>query len=103
MTVPKETLPGVSFTSGVPGGGAAPVPVNCTDWGELGASSLMVRLAVRCLAASGENVTEMLQLEATGYAPEQALVIWKSAGFAPPSRTEEMCSVAVPALVTVTA
>jgi hypothetical protein len=31
VTVPNETLVGVSFTIGVPGGGAAPVPINCTD------------------------------------------------------------------------
>src|ERR1700730_506803 len=101
VTVPKETLLGVSFTTGVPGGGDAPVPVNCTDWGETGASSLMVRLAVRWPAPSGENVTATLQVEATGYAPEQALATWKSAGFAPLGRTEEMCRVALPALVTV--
>ena len=31
VTAPNETLAGVSFAIGVPGGGAAPVPVNCTD------------------------------------------------------------------------
>ena len=31
VTAPKEMLLGVSLTAGVPGGGAAPVPVNCTD------------------------------------------------------------------------
>jgi len=91
----------VSFTTGVPGGGAAPVPVNCTDWGELGASSLMTRLAVRWPAPSGENVTVMMQLVFTGYAPEQAVATWKSEGFAPLAKTEEMCRAAVPALVTV--
>src|ERR1700676_592026 len=30
VTAPKEMLLGVSFTIGVPGGAAAPVPVNCT-------------------------------------------------------------------------
>src|SRR4029077_15232697 len=62
----------------------------------------MVRLAVRWPAPRGENVTVMLQEEATGYAPEHALVTWKSAGFAPPGSTEETCSVAAPELVMVT-
>jgi hypothetical protein len=66
-------LLGVSFTIGVPGGAAAPVPVNCTDWGESGASSIIVMLAVRWPAPSGENVTVMLQVAATGTGLEQAL------------------------------
>jgi hypothetical protein len=43
----------------------------------------------------------MTQLVFTGYAPEQALATWKSEGFAPLGKKEEMCRVAVPALVTV--
>ena len=63
VTVPKEMLFGVSFTTDVPGEGAAPMPVNCTDCGEFAASSVMMRDAVRCPAPTGENVTAMLQLE----------------------------------------
>jgi hypothetical protein len=43
----------------------------------------------------------MLQLDPAGYAPEHALFTWKSARFAPLGSTEEMCSDALPELVTV--
>jgi hypothetical protein len=102
VTVPKEMLFGVSFKTGVPGGGAAPKPVSCTDCGEFAASSLMMRDAARWPAPTGENVTAILQAEPLGYAPEQPLFIWKSAGFAPLGSTEEMCSGALPELVTMT-
>ena len=78
------------------------MPVNCTDWGEFAASSLIMRDAVRWPAPTGENVTAMLQLEPLGYVPEQGLFTWKSAGFAPLGSTEEMCSGAPPELVTMT-
>ena len=74
VTIPNEMLFGVSFTTGVPGGGAAPMPVNCTDWGEFAASSVIMRDAVRWPAPTGENVTAILQLEPLGYVPEQVLV-----------------------------
>src|SRR5258708_40106436 len=57
--------------------------------------------AVRWPAPTGENVTAMLQLVPAGYAPEHALFTWKSARFAPLGSTEEMCSDALPELVTV--
>jgi hypothetical protein len=101
VTVPNEMLVGVNFATGVPGGGAAPVPVNCTDCGESGASSLMVIVAVRCPAAWGANVTTMSQVAPAGYAPEQPLATWKSAAFAPPGRTDDICSGAGPMLLTV--
>ncbi len=101
VTIPKAMLFGVTFTTGVPGGGAAPIPVNATDWGEFAASSLMTRDAVRWPAPTGENITAMLQLDPAGYAPEHALFTWKSARFAPLGSTEEICSDALPELVTV--
>ena len=58
-------------------------------------------MALRWPAPSGENVTKILQVPPAGYAPEQALEIWKSPGFAPPGTTEEMCSGPGPTLVTV--
>src|ERR1700730_6271141 len=74
VTGPKETLAGVSFTIGVPGGAAAPVPANCTDCGESAASSMIVMLAVRWPAPIGENVTLTLQVPATGTGVEQGLL-----------------------------
>src|SRR6266849_6933226 len=102
VTVPNATALGLRVTTGLPGGGAWPVPVSGTDCGELGASSAMVTLAVRCPAPSGANVTLMVQEE---FGARGALHVLpaklKSPGLEPLRRTEEMCSVALPALVTV--
>jgi len=74
VTVPKERLLGVNFTTGVPGGGAAAVPVICTDCGEFGASSLMRSVAVRWPTPTGENVTAMLHPAPLGYVPAHRLL-----------------------------
>ena len=62
----------------------------------------MVTLAVRCPAPSGANVTLMVQ-EAFGArgALHVLAAKLKSPGLEPLRRTEEMCSVALPALITV--
>src|SRR5712692_192041 len=102
VTVPKVTVLGLRVTAGLPGGGAWPVPVSGTDCGELGASSAMVMLAVRCPAPSGEKVTLMVQEALGAKGPLHVLFAkLKSPGLEPLRRTEEMYSVALPALVTV--
>src|SRR4029077_4991349 len=90
VTVPNERLLGVNFTTGVPGGGDAPVPVICADCGEFGASSLMMSVAVRWPTPTGENAAAMVQPAPLECVPAQALLTWKSAGFAPLLSTEEM-------------
>lgn len=42
--------------------GTIPVPLNCTVWGEFGASSLIVRVPVKAPKAVGVKVIEMVQL-----------------------------------------
>ena len=60
----------------------------------------MMSVAVRWPAPTGENVTAMLQPPPLGYVPAQAVLTWKSAGFAPLLSTEKMLSGALPELVT---
>ena len=95
----KETVEELKLTADCE---AIPVPDSEIFCGELGASSLMVMVAVREPAPSGVNVTSMVQVWFGANAPLQELVMLKSEGFEPPRRTEEMCSVAEPALVRVT-
>src|SRR5260370_7800231 len=95
VTVPNATALGLRVTTGLPGGGAWPVPVSGTDCGELGASSAMVTLAVRCPAPSGANVTLMVQEEFGARGPLPVLpATLQSPGSDPLTRTEQIDSVA---------
>ena len=102
VTVPNDTLAGVRVTAGLVTGVPMPLPLSGTDCGEPGASSVITMLAVRCPPARGVKLTAIVQLALIAYAPLQELAILKSPGLAPLSRTEEMCSVALPAFVRVT-
>jgi len=64
---------GISFTTGVPGGGAAPSLSIAQTAEEFAASSLMTSDAVALASAYRQNVTDMLQLDPAGYAPEHPL------------------------------
>src|SRR5579859_2413481 len=98
----NETAFGVRLTAGWPAGAAWPVPARGTDCGEPGASSAMTTLAARWPAPSGENTTLREQELAGGKGTVQLLEVKvKSPGLAPLSNTEEICSVAGPALVSV--
>ena len=79
-----------------------PVPVSGTDCGELGTSSAMVMFATRWPAPRGEKATLIVHETFGAKGPLQVLAVnMKSPGLAPLRRTEEICSVAPPALVTV--
>src|SRR3989449_946890 len=87
-------------------GGVTPVPVSDTDCGLPGASSVMVTVAVRALAAVGVNERLTRQLApATTVAPFVQVVpaaMAKSPGFEPARAMLVMLRVAVPLLVRVT-
>src|SRR5437899_1250722 len=89
----------------VAAGGVTPVPVSDTDCGLPGASSVMVTVAVRALAAVGVNVRLTRQLApATTVAPFVQVVpaaMAKSPGFEPARAMLVMLRVAVPRLVSV--
>lgn len=83
---------------------SVPVPVRLADCGVSGVLSAMLRVALRCPAAVGVNVTLTAQvpLEAT-LAPEQlSALLAKSPGFVPAIVTVEIVRSAAPELVTVT-
>src|SRR2546428_1840458 len=88
------------------GGSVTPVPVSDTDCGLPAASSVMVTVAVRALAAVGVNVRLTRQLApATTVAPFVQVVpaaMAKSPGFKPARTMLVMLRVAVPLLVRVT-
>src|SRR5437870_2723503 len=98
---PKARLVGAKVTAG-----AMPVPASDTDCGLPGASSVMVTVAVRALAAVGVNVRLIRQLApATTVAPFVQVVpaaMAKSPGFEPARAMLVMLRVAVPLLVRVT-
>src|SRR5437899_1847658 len=86
--------------------GAMPVPASETDCGLPAASSVMLTVAVRALAAVGVNVRLRTQLSpATTAAPfvhALSLHVALPISLAPPSATVAMLRVAVPLLVRVT-
>ena len=90
---PPETAPTVKA-------GLA-VAVSETVCGEAGASSDIVKLAACWPAAVGLKTSEIVQLAAGATAAAQLLVNPNSEAFGPPRETEEMCSVALPELLTV--
>src|SRR3989449_32155 len=98
---PKARLVGAKVTAGT-----MPVPASDTDCGLPGASSVMVTVAVRALAAVGVNVRLRRQLApATTVAPFVQVVpaaMAKSPGFKPARAMLVMLRVAVPLLVRVT-
>src|SRR3989442_1299544 len=98
---PKARLVGAKVTAGT-----MPVPASDTDCGLLAASSVMVTVAVRALAAVGVNVRLRRQLApATTVAPFVQVVpaaMAKSPGFKPARAMLVMLRVAVPLLVRVT-
>lgn len=95
------TFPPLDAAPIVAAGTALPLCVMAC--GELGASSVSSRLAVRTPGASGANVTVMVQLAPAAIA---LVHVWvaklKSPGSAPPNAMLEMCSGKVPEFVTVT-
>src|SRR2546427_502589 len=98
---PKARLVGAKVTAGT-----IPVPASDTDRGLPGASSVMVTVAVRALAAVGVNVRLRRQLApTTTVAPFVQVVpaaMAKSPGFKPARAMLVMLRVAVPLLVRVT-
>src|SRR5437870_2028502 len=98
---PKARLVGAKVTAGT-----IPVPARDTDCGLPGASSVMVTVAVRALAAVGVNVRLTRQLApATTVAPFVQVVpaaMAKSPGFEPARAMLVMLRVGVPLLVRVT-
>src|SRR5207245_2744700 len=98
---PKARLVGAKVTAGT-----IPVPASDTDCGLPGASSVMVTVAVRALAAVGVNVRLTRQLApATTVAAFVQVVpaaMAKSPGFKPARTMLVMLRVAVPLLVRVT-
>jgi hypothetical protein len=60
VTLPNETLLGVTVMPAF--GGGAPMPLSGMDCGEFGASSVMVMVAAREPRAIGEKVTLIVQL-----------------------------------------
>src|SRR5947209_7162667 len=83
-----------------------PVPASDTDRGLPGASSVMVTVAVRALAAVGVNVRLTRQLEIGRASGREGVVVpaamAKSTGFEPARAMLVMLRVAVPLLVRVT-
>src|SRR5947209_3517400 len=98
---PKARLVGAKVTAG-----AMPVPASDTDCGLLAASSVMVTVAVRALAAVGVNVTFFpYPTPFRSVAPFVQVVpaaMAKSPGFKPARAMLVMLRVAVPLLVRVT-
>lgn len=81
---------------------AVPVPVRVTDWGELVALSVKVRVAVRVPVAAGLKVTVAAQV-APAASEEQVLVSVKELALVPEMATLETVRVPVPLLVRVMA
>lgn len=73
-------------------------------WGELGASSVTVRVSLRGPEKMGENVTLTVQLAfgAMVAVPQEATEFVKSAGLLPAAEILEMCMGVVPVLVMAT-
>lgn len=73
-------------------------------WGELGASSVTVRVSLRDPEKRGENVTLIVQLAftATVVVVQVATEFVKSAALFPPAEIFEMCMGAAPPLVMAT-
>jgi len=74
-----------------------------TDWGEALPLSVMVSLAVNAAAVAGVKATRTVQLAAGASVAVQLLTSRKSVGLAPVMAMEVRSSVAVPALVRLTA
>src|SRR5438128_2414876 len=107
LVVPTRCSPNALLVAeSVAVGGVTPVPVSDTDCGLPAASSVMVTVAVRALAAVGVNVRLRRQLApATTVAPFVQVVpaaMAKSPGFKPARAMLVMLRVAVPLLVRVT-
>lgn len=78
------------------------LPRTATVCGEFGASSAIVRVAVRTPVADGVNVSPTVHAVFTGYAEAvHPLLMLKSPALLPLSATEEKCKAAPPELVTV--
>src|SRR6266849_4591926 len=107
LVVPTRWLPkGLLVAESVAVGGVTPVPVSDTDCGLPAASSVMVTVAVRALAAVGVKVRLRTQLApAASVAPLMQVVpeaSAKSPALVPPSTAVAMLRGAVPLLVRVT-
>jgi hypothetical protein len=83
-------------------GAATPVPLSATAWGEVGALSAMVTLAVRFPAIVGVNITVTVQVPAGAMLlPTQVFVLLKSPGLVPVMLTALTVKAAFPLFVTV--
>src|SRR5256712_441769 len=107
LVVPTRCLPDVLLVAeSVAVGGVTPVPVSDTDCGLPAASSVMITVAVRALAAVGVKVRLRTQLApGASVAPLMQVVpeaSAKSPALAPPSTAVAMLRGAVPLLVRVT-
>src|SRR2546428_801959 len=107
LVVPTRCSPNALLVAeSVAVGGVTPVPVSDTDCGLPAASSVMVSVAVRALAAVGVKVRLRTQLApAASVAPLMQVVpeaSAKSPALAPPSTAVAMLGGAVPLLVRVT-
>src|SRR3989475_6603247 len=107
LVVPTRCLPkALLVAESVAVGGVTPVPVSGTDCGLPAASSVMVTVAVRALAAVGVKGRLRTQLApAASVAPLTQVVLEasaKSPALAPPSTAVAMLRGAVPLLVRVT-
>src|SRR2546426_570206 len=106
LVVPTRCLPNALLVAeSVAVGGVTPVPVSDTDCGLPAASSVMITVAVRALAAVGVKVRLRTQLApAASVAPLMQVVpeaSAKSPALAPPSTAVAMLRGAVPLLVRV--
>ena len=85
----------------VGGGGAAPVPLRVTVWGEAAALSAMESVAEKLAAAAGVKVTEIEQLAPAARELPQVLVCAKSEASVPPSVTALIVNDALPVFLSV--
>jgi len=103
VTTPNDKVDGVTLIADLDIGWPVPLPLSWTDCGESGASSVIRMAAERSPEPKGAKFTSMVQFALTDNAAAHVfLTKLKSFGFEPLSRTEEICSVARPALVRVT-
>lgn len=72
-----------------------------TVWGELDASSVITKFAVRWPGPTGLNTSEIVQFAVGATGAVQLLVRLKSDGLGPARETADTCSGAVPVLSTV--
>ena len=88
-------------TAYVGGGGAVPVPLRVTVWGEAAALSAMETIAEKFAGEAGVKVTEIEQLAPAARELPQVLVCAKPEASVPPSVTALMVNGALPVFLSV--